>query len=168
MELDLNSETGISERDELNGIGGWLILVAIGIVLTPIRLALATAVTFGPIFTNGSWEAMTTPGSEAFSPYWGPIIVTEILVNLAMLLISFVLVALFFTKKRLFPRLYVGFAIFSFLVVIVDAYAVTLVLPAEQVFTQETAMEISRSLVMLCIWVPYMLISQRVKSTFVR
>src|SRR5262245_44895261 len=70
-------------RDErLRGLGGWLILMGIGVVVTPLR-SLATAVSVHlPIFTSGAWLALTTVGSDSYHPLWGPIIIGEVVFNL--------------------------------------------------------------------------------------
>jgi len=48
-----------------------------------------------------------------------------------------------------------------------DAFAIQLVLPDEPVFDTETTRELYRSIISGIIWIPYMLLSKRVKATFV-
>ncbi len=71
--------------NDLEGIGGWLIIVAIGIIVTPIRVIFQVISTYPEIFTSGAWGALTTEGSEAYNPFWAPIIVSEILINCALI-----------------------------------------------------------------------------------
>jgi hypothetical protein len=148
-------------------IGGWLILIALGIVITPFRLLIFMVPTYSEIFSTGIWQALTTQGSEAYNPLWAPIIILEIIINSGMLLVWFYLAYLFFTKKSLFPKVYIGLAIFSLAFILADAFAITLVLPNEPIFGPDTIQEVLRALVMVVIWVPYMLLSKRVKATFV-
>jgi hypothetical protein len=157
----------MTEEKNLEGIGGWLILVAIGIVITPIRIIMLVITTYSEIFSTGTWEALTTQGSEVYSPLWAPILIGEILINSGIILVWLYMAYLFFSKKKSFPKLYIGIAVFSLIFIIADAFAIKLVLPSEPVFDPDTVKELMRSLIMVVIWVPYMLVSKRVKTTFI-
>jgi hypothetical protein len=82
--------------------GGWLILIGIGIVISPLRIIQLLTFTHVPIFTDGTWEVLTTVGSEAYSPLWGPILSIEITINILLLASSIYLIYLFFKKKKIF------------------------------------------------------------------
>lgn len=150
-----------------SGLGGWLILVGIGIVLSPIRLGIMVLQVFVPMFTDGTWEALTTPGSGHYLELFGPLLIFELVVNLGFLVAYSVLAILFFRKSRFFPRTYIALAICNLSFILLDAWASSFVLLGEPMFDLDTARELSRSLVAIAIWVPYMLISKRVKNTFV-
>ncbi|HCK0618515.1 hypothetical protein CGI93_23190 [Vibrio parahaemolyticus] len=62
--------TEVSEINEPLKIGGWLILIAIGVVIAPVRLLYFVGVTYPSIFIDGTWEVLTTYGSEIYSPLW--------------------------------------------------------------------------------------------------
>jgi hypothetical protein len=57
----------MTDNNELKGLGGWLILVGIGVVLAPVRLLITLVKTYKPIFEDGIWEALTTEGAEVMS-----------------------------------------------------------------------------------------------------
>lgn len=154
------------ENEKLKGLQGWLILVGIGIVLSPIRIAILMLTTYPPIFANGSWAVLTTPGNEYYNPLWAPIIIGEIAINCLQLLVSLYLAYLFFAKKAAFPYWYIGFSLFVTAFIVIDAFVVKLVLPNEPVFDPDTTKELVRSLISCAIWIPYMLVSKRVKLTF--
>ncbi len=156
-----------NEEKNLEGIGGWLILVAIGIIVTPIRLIMLIMSTYSEIFSTGVWEALTTQGGDAYSPLWAPILIGEVLINCGMLLVMLYMAYLFFSKKVVFPKWYIGLAVASLVFIIADAFAIKLVLPNEPVSATDTIKELMRSLVMVVVWVPYMIISKRVKATFI-
>ena len=61
-------------ESEPRGLGGWLILVAIGLVLTAGRAFLLVFGTFLPILTGGQWEILTAKGSQAYHPFWAPLL----------------------------------------------------------------------------------------------
>ena len=89
-------------------IGGWLILVALGVCAAPIRIIGQTTQLF-PVFEADTWKALTTPGEAAYHPLWAPWIIAELITNLVLFAGSIVLACLFFAKRRLFPRFAIYF-----------------------------------------------------------
>ncbi len=106
--------------------------------------------------------------SATVHPLWAPIIVGEIVISSALILVWLYMAYRFFTKKTDLPKWYIGIAVFSLIYVLADAFAVKLVLPNEPVFDPDTIKEVARSVIMVVIWVPYMLVSKRVKATFIK
>lgn len=157
----------MNDNNELKGLRGWLVLVGIGVVITPISLLVTNILIFQPIFTDGIWDALTTSGSEAYNPLWGPLLIGEIMYNSVMVAVSVYLIYLFFSKSYLFPKFYIGIVIISLIFILFDAWLVSFVLPDEPIFDADTTKEFIRILVGGLIWVPYMLVSKRVKATFV-
>jgi len=151
---------------ELQGIGGWLILVAIGVVIAPIRLLVLYIPIYVPIFTDGTWELLTSVESEFYNPLWAPLLISEMLVNVVLVSVSIYMIYLFFTKHYRFPMVYIGLMLFSIVFIFIDAWAVSAVLDAPM-FYSETVAELARSSIGAAIWVPYMLVSKRVDVTFV-
>ncbi|MCP9495012.1 MAG: DUF2569 domain-containing protein [Pyrinomonadaceae bacterium MAG19_C2-C3] len=167
LKLGTWKEDNVEQENTSEGIGGWLILVAIGVVISPLRLLAFTVGTYPEIFSSGAWQILTTPSSEAYNPMWAPFLVGEILINTGLILASLYMAYLFFSKKTNFPKWYIGIACFSLVFVIIDAFAMKLVMPDEPIFDSDTIKELLRSLFAVIIWVPYMLVSKRVKATFV-
>lgn len=157
----------MTDNNKLKGLGGWLILVGFGVLITPIRLLVTLIPTYKPIFENGTWEALTTVGSEAYTPYFGSLLVGEVAFNTIMVAASMYLIYLFFSKHYLFPKLYIGIVAASLIFIPLDAWLVTKVFPGEAMFDPDTTKEFMRTFITCVIWVPYMLVSKRVQATFV-
>lgn len=155
-----------SEKN-IEGLGGWLILVALGIIISPIKIISFLLPLKKDIFDSGFWEMATTPGSEFYNTLWKPILLNEIGINILLIAAWIYIAYLFFSKKKLFPKVYMSVMIFTLLFIILDAFAVKLVLPDEPIFDPETTKEVVQTLVACIIWIPYMLLSKRVKATFV-
>ena len=155
-------------EERLEGLGGWLILVALGIIVSPLRIIFELFPLYSDIFTNGYWEILTTSGTDAYHAMWAPILLEEMGINLALIFAWLYTIFLFFSKKRAFPKWYIGIVLFTLIFIVVDAIAIKSVLPDEPIFDSDTVKEISRMLISCLIWIPYMLISKRVAATFVR
>lgn len=157
----------MSDDRELKGLGGWLILVGIGVVMSPIRLLVTLVPTYKPIFEDGTWEVLTTEGTEFYNPYFSSLLVGEIAYNTIVLVASICLIYLFFSKHYLFPKLYIGLVAASLIFIPLDAWIVAKIFPDTEMFDQETIKNLSRVIAVGIVWVPYMLLSKRVKTTFV-
>jgi hypothetical protein len=148
------------------GIGGWLILPMIGLFVFPVRVAISLATDYAPIFRDGIWGSLTTPGSAVYHSLWAPVIVGEIFCNVAFLLFDLALLYLLFSKSRRFPMAFIVFALGNLAFIAGDA-AIAWQIPAVAARGLEGfAGEIARALVMAAVWVPYMLVSKRVRNTF--
>lgn len=157
----------MNENNELKGLGGWLVLVGIGVVVGPFRLAYEFGPLYYSIFTDGSFEYLTTPGTEAYHHLWGPLLVFEAVFNSLIVLASLYLIYLFFSKHYIFPKAYIAIVLVSVVFIPLDAWFASFVITDEPMFDPGTTKEFARALVGAVIWVPYMLVSQRVKATFV-
>ncbi len=155
------------ERPDLYGLGGWLILVGIGIVLGPLQILFMIGTIYVPIFQDGTWEMLTSPGSPVYDAAWAPLLLGELAFNTGMLIASLYLAFLYFTKRRFFPKLFIILTLVSLVFIPLDAWLVSLVLPGEPMWDPITIREFTRTAVATAIWVPYMLVSIRVKQTFV-
>ncbi|WP_236725695.1 DUF2569 domain-containing protein [Solemya pervernicosa gill symbiont] len=142
-------------------------LVGIGVAIGPIRLLAVLIPTYKPIFEDGTWEALTTADSVTYNPYFGSLLTGEIAFNSIMVAASIYLVYLFFSKHYLFPKLYIGIFAASLVFIPLDAWLATKVFPSLPMFDQETTMEFTKSLIAGAIWIPYMLVSKRVRATFI-
>jgi len=156
----------MNENSHLNGLGGWLILIGLGLVISPFRLVATTVPVFKTIFEDGIWTALTTLGSEAYHVLWGPILIGEIVLNIIMLLVSIYLIYLFFSKHHYFPNLYIAFLLLPLFITLIDVFAISLIVPEQSVFTSETNIDLLKLIGQCLIWIPYMLVSKRVKATF--
>ena len=158
----------MTEEEKYEGLGGWLILVGLGVIVSPLRIIAFIFPAYSEIFSNGSWDMLTTPGTEAYNPLWAPILIGEIAINGSLAIAWLFMAILFFSKKRVFPNWYIGIMVFTLVFILVDALAIMAVLPNEPIFDPDTTKEFARQFISTLIWVPYMLVSKRVKATFVK
>ncbi|WP_367276581.1 DUF2569 domain-containing protein [uncultured Pseudomonas sp.] len=152
---------------DLKGLGGWLILIALGLIVTPLRVAIAFGPLYYGIFTDGTFTHVITPGSELYNPAWAALVVFEALFNSLLILTFIYLIYLFFSRHYLFPKVYIATLIVSFAFVPLDSWIVSLIVPDEPIFDPSTTKEFVRGLISVVVWVPYILVSKRVKATFV-
>lgn len=151
----------------LNGLNGWLIVVGIGVVAAPIILVAKFIPLYGQVFTSGVWTAISTPEGLHYNPKLAILIGSEVFFNTLITTISLYLIYLFFSKKKLFPKLYIYLSAFSLLFLIIDGLSYLYIFPEEPFFDKETIKSLSQLSINILIWVPYMCFSKRVKLTFV-
>jgi transglutaminase-like putative cysteine protease len=157
----------VAQVDEnLQGIRGWLILPAIGVVVAPLRLFVDFAQSV-PTYAADNWAFLTTAGSTAYHAMWAPVLLYELGANLAQIVFSLLLAVLFFKKRSSAPLVYVGFLCGVVIVQITDfALAKTIPAAATAIGPQDWS-SLTRIVASLVIWGAYFLSSRRVKATFV-
>ncbi len=158
--------TAPANRSNIEGIGGWLILVLLGLAITPISIVFQLLTMYLPVFNNGVWQALNDPASQTYNPTLAKLIVFECVCNLLIMGLSILALVLMFTKSRHFPRMMIGFYAVNLAFVGLDLYLAQHVQIAEN--DGDGFRTLIRTVIAAAIWIPYMLVSKRVKATFVR
>ncbi|MCJ7547681.1 MAG: DUF2569 domain-containing protein [Deltaproteobacteria bacterium] len=164
MKAQKNRDAAPQQYDK---IGGWLILVAIGLIFAPIRLLVVLFKDLLPALSADTWSRLTTPGTEAYHPLWAPLLFFEIIGNCLFILSPIIIAVFFFQRRRFVPRLFIVLLLANLVFVTIDYFAADLI---PFVAAQEdlgSLKELIRALIACAIWVPYFLVSKRVKGTFV-
>ena len=152
---------------EEHAIGGWLILVAIGLLVSPLLILTNLGINILPAFKPALWRVLTTPGTEAYHPLSGPIMVFEAAGNIVLLCLSGCAIVCFFRKSRSFPILMIS------ILLILPAYLLLALILMVQIpivaeYVPQTFYWFVGGTISSGIWVPYFRKSKRVKATFVR
>ena len=140
-------------------IGGWLILIGIGLFLTPLRLLYDIATT-QEFFNGTTWSILFNQAR------WPTILVMglEFIYNIIYLIFSVLVLLLFLNRRSSLPRLISFYYGVSFLMTLLDSAAGSALGSA---YTSEEYKEIARTFIVAVIWIPYFNISSRVKTTFI-
>lgn len=155
-----------SRRDGPEGLGGWLILVALGLLRSAIVVAASTMRDLLPVFTDGHVWAAFDSGASTYDPFYGLLVCVELVANVVLVIWPLVLLGLFFAKSRWFPSGYIALVAASFVIHVLDLVAAqSLDLMAEGEFARGM-LGLAPLVVSAAIWIPYMLVSKRVKNTF--
>ena len=154
-------------NNRYRGIGGWLLLVLLGLAITPFRTLGMVITTYVPIFTSGQFSDLTDPASPNYHALWGVLLPAEVIGNMLLGAAAVVGIILMFRKSRIFPKWMIGFYLFNLAFVIADSFVAEMIPAVAAQDMSESGKEITRAVVGTAIWVPYMLVSKRVKATFV-
>ncbi len=156
-------------KNDLQGIGGWLLLVVLGLIISPIRIGMMLYGNHLPLFSDGSWEAVTSPGSEMYHPLWASFLIFEIVGNLVIVALGLATLYLLLRRSRHAPKAAITWLVTGLVFVAADfGLAEQIPAIANQPTDMESVKELVRSTVGVLIWVPYFLVSKRVESTFTR
>jgi transglutaminase-like putative cysteine protease len=158
-----------SVNPRLAGIRGWLILPAIGVVLSPIVL-IVTLVQNLELYGAEQWTWLTDAASEGYDALWEPVLLFELAANLGLLVFFFLLAVMFFQRRRAVPRLYLAMLVASPAVIGLDLWLVSQVPSADLATAEakESLRDFVRGIAQLLIWGTYFLVSRRVQATFTR
>lgn len=147
-----------------SGIVGWLVLLAIVVVIFPISVVWTMGRDFSA-YTLTLWARHTTPGASGYHPLYEPVLLLELVTNTALIVLGTTVAWLFFKRRRWFPAFFVGLCAIR---VIADWVDVLLShrLPTLAAVGIDWSQH-ARATVTLALWVLYILRSKRVQNTFV-
>jgi transglutaminase-like putative cysteine protease len=146
-------------------IGSWLILVAIGIALSPFTII--SNVFRSPYFNSGLYEVYTGSGGNPLA--WKALLMLEFSGNLLLLVMSVLVMILFFNRRNTAPKfvtwfygINAGFVTINYLVGVAffnsNNIGINIVEGVDRVIA---------AVLSAAIWIPYFLRSERVRETFV-
>ena len=154
----------MKDKSELKGIGGWLILPAIGVFLGPLIAIGTDFASYAPYFEGGDFFG-TVSYYNSVIPNFSILFWPELLFAIFIDVLIFYLVYLMVAKKSFFPILYVRIIYISLAYIIINYSAIYLLLGDEYFFIDSTDIRaFFQVLFSLAVWVPYMKKSVRVKS----
>ncbi|HHQ6631264.1 TPA: DUF2569 domain-containing protein [Serratia fonticola] len=143
------------EQKELGKIGGFLYLPALGIILSVISSI------YGLLSSIKSYHSVTGITSALY-----PFIIYQIICFAILLALSVYITGVFFGKKKKAPFYYILLISLNLIFVISNVAISHYQYGVEVDSDMWTSM--ARTLIGACIWIPYFLVSVRVKRTFVR
>lgn len=149
------------------GIGGWLLLPALAMVVSPIRIAYDFYQTFDPILKPSVWILLLRPGTPFHNPPLAALFTWEIIANAALFVFTVWLAFLFFKKRKNVPKLYVYWLLLGCVLQIADLFFSSLVPIVASQNHASSFNELAKAAIGAAIWMPYFLRSKRVRNTFV-
>ncbi len=147
----------------INGapIGGWLVLIAIGLIITPFRII------YQLFFTTTFYDEITWLSGWRLGNYTLlGLTVFELVYNIAIVIFAILLIVLFFERRSSLPKLIIIYFWMNVAISVVDAI-IGFAYLTDTAERNETYKTLFRNLIAAAIWIPYFHTSTRVRETFV-
>lgn len=139
-------------------IGGWLILIAANVFLSPVVVLYAMAT--GPYFHQAIWTSLRMESRAGLG-----LCVVIMIAGSCFLLVCTVLEAVLLVKRRdIFPRIFILTLAASLALIVFDTVTTRHFFGTA---TSANMQDITRAVIYAAVWIPYIRISERVKNTFV-
>jgi len=152
------------------GIGGWLLIPFIGLCVMP-YIRVENIMKMMPSFSPENWQTLTNPASPGYHWAWAPLMVSELAVEIILLLLGIVLIIMLLRKKRVLPKLIIGYYLLDVISVVCCTFGVAVIsmkqFEMSNLFSPENCQQILNGSIWAMIWIPYFIKSRRVKKTFV-
>ena len=145
-------------------IGGWLVLALIGMCLTPPKILLL-------IYQNkfldlGNWQAVSlleTGQRTLYQVVW----IFELMANIFLICYAVLIIILFVNRRNTLPKFIIGFYASNLFIQVFDLVFINQLHSITEKDMGDSGKQLLQSLVFAAIWIPYFIISVRVKKTFV-
>lgn len=111
------------------GLGGWLIIVGLGIIIAPIPIIIETFKLSNELFANGGELFQFELGVKAHDPVWEVIFLGLLVIKGVLALVWIYIGFLFFTKKKAFPKWYIGILLFLIVYILIGELAAHFMYP---------------------------------------
>jgi hypothetical protein len=159
------------DSNHLRGIGGWLILVLIGMLFSFLSVTVSLFDSM-KMFQPDVWHVITTYGTGAYHPLFGPWAIYEVILNTFVIVFTICLLILMYRRSRIFPKFMIFYFISAIFFQGIDFYLSYIVLTdlpkvADTLGVYPDFKGTMRAIVQSAVWVPYFLKSKRVKATFI-
>jgi transglutaminase-like putative cysteine protease len=150
----------------LQGIRGWLLLFAVYLVAGIVQQGLAAWAHRGD-YSLRSWIEHTTPSADGYLPAWAPLLLATLVVWLAALAGGASMLVLLLRRRRTLLAFYAAFVALQAALFIGVALLASHV-PDRRQTTTEVVTYAFLLLAPASIWIPYLFLSDRARSTLVR
>lgn len=140
-----------------SNFGGWIILVLIGLVIRPFGYLIQ-------LFTSNYFNADNLNSLSSKNEFFTFAYTYEVIGIVTMFFFSVFLLILFLSYRNSLPRFYIIFLILCLVYVTIDSVIANVLLEKSVAYSYGN---IIGTIIGCAIWIPYFLISQRVKETFV-
>lgn len=153
---------------ELDGLGGWLLLLGFGVLTAPLLHIVATLKLARDSLGVGLLAPLLAHGQETWSPWLALLILTEAFVGIAGAFLAAGVAVLFLRRRRTFRFAVLALNWGLILFAVFDALAVSAVLKDEDVAPGHPTAVVIRSVIVTGLWSAYLMRSRRVRATFRR
>lgn len=155
-----------------DSIRGWLILVGIGVVLTPVLLIVEVVQLYAEDINIDYYYYYFNELSPYFNPLQGYFEMFVNFGNMLLLISSVFLIVIFLQKKRSFRYFYIGYRLFNITYLILDIVLLYALVESpmnseNEIVVKSLTAELVKMVVHSAIWIPYIWISHRSQHTFV-
>lgn len=156
----------MTEKKQVHGIWGWMLLIALGVYLLPFRMLIEIVGTHNS-FMDGTWFYLTNPTSPKYASGYAAVAIFESIMNLLFFAMSLYLVWAMIKGKQTFPKLYILITLLNLIYHPLSAITASSVFPDYNFFDRDYNVQLVAMVATAGIWIPYMLKSVRVKNTFI-
>jgi Protein of unknown function (DUF2569) len=149
--------------DGPKGLGGWLYLFVLGLVISPI-FRFHSLAPYWTLFRDDTLDQLTTPGAATYHHLWAPLLIVDIVGAIGTIVLGLLTLVYLLKESRRTPRLAILYLAWTTVFALADYFLADLIPALAAAPDPANTTELLRTLAIAAIWI---MVSKRVKATFV-
>lgn len=151
-----------------NNLGYMFMLAVISIATTMFLSVSHLTKTILPFSFDTTWLALTDLSLSSYNNTWAKFIVFNFGTAIFTLILAIFLFVLFIKESKYFPKAIVLYLMIKILLIAVTFYLQTIIKGPPTPTAIEIVNTIIRSLAIVIIWIPFILLSSKAEETFIK
>lgn len=148
------------------GLGGWLVLPQIGLWLTPVSVTLGLIPVLKWCFNGYEWDSMRSVVEEGQFPALQGLLYSQLFLEIVLGIAAVFLLVQLYQRRYFTPVLLIALFLAGIANAALEVALVSIRTDMEPGVLEEARVALFRESFVAMIWVPYFLVSKRVKATF--
>lgn len=153
--------------DNNKKLGGMLIIGVLSIAFSAIISFTSITKAVLPLNINSTWMAISNLSLDTYNQPWMRFVFFKFSSSIFILILSIVLVILFIKQSKRFPMALIIFFMVRILLLAFIFYYQTIIKGPATPNLSEIVSSVFRALVITGVWIPYIMLSEKARETFI-
>lgn len=165
---DRQEKINVNKSSHLQGFGGVLILIAVGLGWSLFSQLFYVFESLIPTLSSEEYQLLFLPKSTQYEPVWGIFMMGEVAITAYSMMILIVLIILMARNKKSFKTVAIVYLAINVAISVYNYFILNKLQLEDESIIQGAIIDIVKALAIACLIILYLLLSKRVKNTYIK